>query len=364
MDRFVVGFDLGKDYSQICCWSPASGEPTSVSVVTGAEKYRIPTENLELFLKKALRLTKSFGKLHEAAAVVFSVENLEEGLVEKIKKTAMQVIGISEGRLYVQTHQESFCSYVLNQSREIWHHNVVLFDYEGEVLKGSALNINVHTIPYLARVESEEDWQRPLSGLAPEEKDEAFLGLMRKIFAQRPVSAVYLVGEGFEEKWYEESLKVLCNGRRVFAGNNLYAKGACYRAARAAGRQETAAYVFLGADKISYSVGLRTPGTGKNSIHTLLDAGASWYDAKAECEALVCEEPVVEFILQPMQGEEMLKESLFLVGLPERPPRTTRIQIAVEFLDVRRLRVEVRDLGFGELFPSTDLSWAEEVELG
>lgn len=364
MERFVVGFDLGKEYSQICCWSPGTEEPTSVSVVTGAEKYRIPTENLELFLKKALRLTKSFGKLHEAAAVVFSVEELEEGLVEKIKKTAMQVIGISEGRIFVQTHQESFCSYVLNQPREIWRHNVVLFHYEGELLRGDALNVNVHTTPLLARVEREENWQCPLSGLLPEEKDEAFLGLMRRVFAQRPVSAVYLVGEGFEEKWYEESLKVLCNGRRVFAGNNLYAKGACYRAARAAGRQEAAAYVFLGADKISYSVGLRTPGTGKNSIHTLLNAGESWYDAKAECEALLCEEPIVEFILQPMQGEETLKESLLLEGLPDRPSRATRIRISAEFLDVKRLRVEVWDMGFGELFPSTDLSWTEEVELG
>lgn len=364
MEQFVVGFDLGKEYSQICCWKPGAGEPESVSVVAGAQKYRIPTESLEVFLKKALRLLKPYGKIHDAAAVVFSVEELEEGLVERIKKAAMQVIGIPESRIYVQTHQESFCAYVLNQPREIWRYHAVLFDYEGEVVKGMALNINTHTTPVLARVEQEDDWQRPLSGLQPEEKNEVFLGLIRDLFQKRPVSAVYLVGEGFEEKWYEESLQILCSGRRVFAGNNLYAKGACYRAARAAGGTETGNYVFLGADKISYNVALRTPGTGKQSVYTLLNAGESWYEAKAECEALLCEDSVVEFLLQPMQGEEMLKESLLLDGLPDRPSRATRLRIAVEFLSVDRLRVEVRDLGFGELFPSTDLCWTEEVDLG
>jgi hypothetical protein len=227
-----------------------------------------------------------------------------------------------------------------------------------------ALNLNTHTTPVLARVECEEKWQRPLSGLQPEEKDEAFAGLVRDLFIRRPVSSVYLVGEGFEENWYSQSLKILCDGRRVFAGNNLYAKGACYRAAKVAEGEETAAYVFLGADKISYNVGLRTPGAGKNSIHTLLNAGESWYEASAECEALLCEEPVVEFILQPMQGDECLLEKLALEGLPERPPRATRLHIQVEFLSVNRLKVEVQDMGFGELFPSTDLVWTEEVELG
>lgn len=363
MEQFAVGFDLGKEYSQICCWNGTSGGPVSVSVVTGAEKYRIPTENLELFLKKALRLIKPYGKIHEAVAVVFSVDVLEEGMVEQIKRTAMQMIGVSESRIYVQTRQESFCAYVLNQPKEIWRHQAVLFDYEGELLRGMVLNVNPHTTPYLARVEWEEKWRKPLSGLQQQEKNEAFQKLIREIFSSRPVTAVYLVGEGFEEKWYEDSLKLLCNGRRVFAGNNLYAKGACYRAMQMANRGMAASYVFLGADKISYNVCLRTPGSGKNCVYTLLNAGESWYEAKASCEALLYDEPVVEFVFQPMQGAEGFKESLFLEGLPDRPSRATRLYIEVEFLRVDCLRLEVRDMGFGELFPSSDLVWAEEVEL-
>ena len=111
-------------------------------------------------------------------------------------------------------------------------------------------------------------------------------------------------------------------------------------------------------------MGLRTPGSGRNAVYTLLEAGESWYEAKAECQALLCGEPVVEFILKPMQAGDTLKESLLLAGLPDRPPRATRLRISAEFLSVDRLQVQVSDLGFGELFPSSDLTWTEEVDLG
>lgn len=365
MGHFAVGFDLEKDYSQICCWNAEMKEPVSISVVTGAEKYRIPTESLELFLKKAMKLLKPYGKVHEAEAVVFSVEEASEKNVEEIRRTAMQLLGVPESRIFVQSREESFCAYVLSQPREIWRHQSVLFSCMGELLEATVLHVGTRTVPYLARTESQESWKQPISGLEPEEKDEMLCAMAREIFSERPVSSVFLVGEGFEDKWYEQALRVLCgSGRRVFAGNNLFAKGACCRAVQETGVNGERNCVFLGEDKISYNVGLRTPGTGKNTVYTLLEAGESWYEAKAECEVLLCGDSVVEFILKPMQGGEVLKESLALPGLPERPPRATRLRISAEFLTVDRLRVQVRDLGFGELFPSSDLTWSEEVDLG
>lgn len=361
---FVVGFDLGKDMAQISCWSEKGREPVSVSIVPGEEKYRIPMEDTEQFLKKSMRLLKPYGKMHEASAVVFSVEEVEEEQNREIRRMAMQLLGLPESRIFIQSRQESFCAYVVNQPREIWRHQAVLFSCEHELLKTAVLTVNSRTIPAVARVEQEESWCVPVSGLQKEEKDELLQRLARNIFSDRPVSSVYLVGEGFEENWYEESLKMLCGaGRRVFAGNNLFAKGACYSAMQETKPVEERSCVFLGKDKISYNVALVTPGGGKNGVYTLLNAGTSWYEAKAECTALLCTEPVVEFLLKPMQGKETLKESLLLEGLPERPPRTSRLRIRAEFQSVDRLQVTVTDLGFGELFPSSDLSWSEEVQL-
>ena len=350
MGTFVIGFDLGKEYSQICCWNEKSKEPVSVAVEPGTEKYRIPTETTEAFLKKAMRLLKPYGKIHEAAAVVFCVEQADEQTAAGLRRAAMR--------------EESFCAYVLHQPREIWRHQSVLFTCEGGELRSAVLNVNGRTIPAMARAEKEEKWQTGLGDYTNGEKDLALSGIARDIFGGRPVSSVFLVGEGFDGKWYEESLKILCSaGKRVFAGNNLFAKGACYRAMEELKNPEERSYVFLGEDKIPYNVGIRTPGTGKDSLYTLLNAGTSWYEAKAQCEALLLDEPVLEFILKPMQGNMTLKESLELTGIPERPSRTTRLRIFVEFEGVEKLRIEVRDLGFGELFPSSDMVWNETVDL-
>ena len=154
MEAFVVGFDMGKEYSQICCWNAKMQEPSSVSVVSGAQRYRIPTESLDLFLKKALRLLKPYGRLHEAAAVVFSVPEASEEKIAKIRRTAMQVIGVPESRIYVQSFQESFGAYVLNQPREIWRHQALLFFCSQERLEILALQADARMTPVLVRVET------------------------------------------------------------------------------------------------------------------------------------------------------------------------------------------------------------------
>ena len=364
MGTFVIGFDLGKEYSQICCWNEKAKEPVSVSIAPGTEKYRIPTEDTASLLRKSMRLLKPYGKIHEAAALVFCVEQADGQAAEELRRLAMQQLGIPESRIFVQSREESFCAYVLHQPREIWRHQAVLFFCEGESLKSTVLNINGRTVPVMARAEREERWQASVSGFTAAEKDLLLSDIARDIFGSRPVSSVFLVGEGFGENWYEESLKILCGaGKRVFAGNNLFAKGACYRAMEELKSPEERSFVFLGEDKIPYNVGIRTAGTGRNELYTLLNAGISWYEAKAECQVLLLNEPMLEFILKPMQGKETLKESLELTGIPERPPRTTRLQIAVQFEDVEKLRIEVKDLGFGELFPSSDLTWSETVDL-
>ena len=60
--------------------------------------------------------------------------------------------------------------------------------------------------------------------------DFRFQKFIESVFEKKIVSSVFLMGEGFENNWYPNSLKVLCNGRRAFLGNNLYSKGACYTA--------------------------------------------------------------------------------------------------------------------------------------
>ncbi|MCI8851885.1 MAG: hypothetical protein HFI31_05705 [Lachnospiraceae bacterium] len=363
MNQFVVGIDLKDTYAQISYWKPGAPEPESLSMTVGEERYEIPGGSPEEFLKKALRLLRPVGKLGSAAAVVFSVKHTDEETVERVKTAAMRV-GILEERLYVQSDQESFCSYVMHQPKDIHSHHVAMFSYEQETLGASLLVLNQKRIPILARVEEQEDWEIPdMEELSLEERDAYFASLILRVFDQRIVSAAYLVGEGFSERWYEKSLQLLCAGRRVFAGNNLFAKGACYRAAELAGEEAPSPYLYFGDDKIPCNVGLCAVNSGRDGLEVLIPAGVNWYEAKAECEVLLCEQPIVEIVFQPLLGDASLKESILLDGLPERPPRTTRLGVEAAFTKKSACRVRIWDLGFGELYPATNLTWEEEVDV-
>lgn len=363
MEQFVIGIDLKEEYSQISCWKSGASEPQSISVVTGEERYRIAAAGTEELLKKAMRLLRPYGKLGEAAAVVFSVPETSPQVVEQVKVAAMRM-GIQEEKIYVQTDHESFCSYVMHQPREIHTHHVALFSYEGHVLKASLLLLNQKQQPALARVETEADWEiTGMQDLTKEEQDAYFAALIRRVFEQKIISAAYLLGEGFEERWYEKSLQLLCAGRRVFAGSNLFAKGACYRAAELVGEEAPKPYLFFGADKIPCNVGIQILNGQRDGMQVLIPAGVNWYEAKAKCEVLLYDKPVVEILFQPLKGETMLKESILLDGLPQRPARTTRLKVQVSFTRAAQCQVQILDLGFGELYPATDLMWNETVEL-
>ena len=52
-----------------------------------------------------------------------------------------------------------------------------------------------------------------------------------------------------------------------------------------------------------------------------------------------------------------------LDGFPKRPNKTTRVGLSVEFLDERTMVVNIKDKGFGELFPASEASVRQEVML-
>ena len=57
-----------------------------------------------------------------------------------------------------------------------------------------------------------------------EELDKYFAEIARVKMKETYISTVYLTGPGFNDKWIEESTRVLCDGRRVFMGQNIYTK--------------------------------------------------------------------------------------------------------------------------------------------
>ena len=61
------------------------------------------------------------------------------------------------------------------------------------------------------------------------------------------------------------------------------------------------------------------------------------------------------------QGSEI--EKLTLADLPERPPRTTRLRIKAQPVSDMEVKIRIKDLGFGEIFKSSDKTWEYMMSL-
>lgn len=419
--RIAVGYDLGTDFAQISYCGLEDTEPETVSAVTGTEQYNIPAvlckrsgvgqwyygkeaikfareENgilvedlltlaergeevmvegeafdpvalLTLFVKRSLSLLNIRVSLSQIDAFMFTVEELTPRIVDVLGKMAAG-LQLKVQQICFQSHRESFYAYTLHQSRELWKNDVMIFEYNKH-LKSLCLECNSRTTPKVVfieqldypemerRVWKEDETQRQQQ---MEELDHLFLDLAGKTLDGRNVSTIFLLGDGFKEGWAKESLKLLCRNRRVFQGNNLYSKGACHgmleRISPSAVGKE---HVYLGIDKLKSNIGLKALRRGEDSYYAILDAGTNWYEAVSEFDVILESGNELDLVITPLTGGNVTGRTITLEGLPQRPKRTTRLNIRIEMTAVDRAAVTIEDKGFGELIPSSGKAWTQTI---
>lgn len=345
----------------------AAGVPVEVS----GEAYD-PVALLSLFLKRTLSLLAPILHPDRLQAFVFTVEEVTAPVMEALRQAAA-MLELKTPQVYVIGRAESFFYYNISQPQELWMRDVLLCDFSARHLKTFLFTANRRTTPVASFVE-EKEWdeveQIEYTGDETQDRrsgmklDRNFAFVMENVLAGHQVSTVYLIGEGFEGEWYQESLQLLCQDRRVFLGNNLYSKGACY-----AGKERllkggvSKGYAFLGKDMLKANVGMHVVRRGTDAYLALLDAGINWYEARKECDFLLEEKNTFSLRITPLNGREVREVLVTLTGLPARPARTTRIHMKVDMTDVKTVRISMEDMGFGEFFPATHKFWEETFQI-
>ena len=157
-----------------------------------------------------------------------------------------------------------------------------------------------------------------------------------------------------------ESLAVVCKGRRVFLGKNLYSKGAAYIAAQKSKNLDWP-YIYMGDHELKVNLLLKVYNNSNLEFHTLIPAGISWYDVRGECEVLLDGTPEVEIWVQRPEVRHPMVEVLSLPNLPERPPKATRLRITAIPTSDSDIHVQIKDMGFGEIYKSSGLHWDFEL---
>ena len=314
---------------------------------------------------------QSFPKID---GIVFTVPTLTEELAQLLRTIATRM-NIDKTRIYIQDYKESFCNYLFYQPKELWQYESALFSCDrNEIrafmlrrLKPSLAN-KKNTFVTVDEVASAQ--MKELAMVFPvlnedkaKEADRLFSKFISSVFDKRIVSSVFLTGEGFDNQWYPNSLRILCNGRRAFMGNNLYSKGACYTAYRKIYRHlETP--VYLSDSKLTDQITISMRINGKEQWYPIVSWGSQWYESNNQWEVLLKEVKDIELHIESLIEGTMRIERIPMEHFPKRGEYSMRVQIETLFLDYKTCKITVRDVGFGEFFPASDFKEEKIIELG
>ncbi len=420
----IIGYDLNEKYCQISFYNEEQQEPQTmetsldnfqIPLILGKKKAEHVTKKEVLWVigkeAKRLEVTKkgdvvhdlyekafnqekvslgkeiyeatwllakfieiSLEKFEEIQQITFSVPGLTVEFGKILKNIGMR-IGVSKEAVYVQDYKESFCNYMLYQPKELWQYEAALFQCDRYEVKAYMLRKlrtgfgkgkdSFITVDEVASAQMSE-----LSAVYPvlnvdraKDADTCFKQFVQGVFNKKLVSSVFLVGEGFENNWYPQSLKVLCNGRRAFLGNNLYSKGACYTAYRRS-LSILDGPIYLDETKMMEQICLKLRVNGVDKWTPIISWGTRWYEADTSFEILLGDADDIEIHVESLAGNDMRVEKVSMKGMPKRSNYTLRLHVTVNFQDEKTCKINFRDIGFGEFFSGTDFCVEKEIHLG
>lgn len=343
----LAGVDFREETPNVCYQTEQMKEPERLPLDFGACKGR------QGVFRKILSALKKFAPKEQLRAAVV-LPDTEEETIRLYLKEACEA-GFDKEQLQVLGETESLVHFTMHQPPDIWQQEVCFLEFGPEEIRAMFLKINRRTAPMLVEAVEPEYWH--VGNLLDGSRDERLAEAVKERFGkQHPVSAVFLTGTDLNAADYRKSREELCFHRRVFLAEQIYARGACMLAGDG---DKNRSYLFLNEQTLHYNVNIRSVRAGREQLYTLVSAGCSWYEAKASCEMLLMDEPVLEFVFSPMTGGEPVREGLLLTDIPGRPAGASRVLVELWFSGVRQCEVKVSDLGFGELYPASDLYWRE-----
>ena len=306
--------------------------------------------------------------------IVFTVPELTEELAKLLRGIAVRM-NIDKQHIFIQDYKESFCNYLFYQPKELWQYEAALFCCDRNEIKAYMLRrlkpgLGGGKTTFVTVDEVASAHMKELAAVYPvlnedkaREADSMFCKFIEVVFDKRIVSSVFLTGEGFENNWYPNALRLLCNGRRAFIGNNLYSKGACFTSYRKMYMQVEDP-VYLSDGKLTDQITLNLRVNGQEMWYPIVSWGAQWYESNNQWEVLLEKVEDIELHIESLVQGTVRTEVIPMDKFPRRSEYAMRLMIETLFMDEKTCKIIVRDMGFGEFYPATDFQKEKIIHLG
>ena len=327
-------------------------------------------ELLYHFLDETLKYLYAEKKTKTVLQIMYSVQELNTAVLDAVIRCTKR-LNIERKRIHIISHTESYLYYVLSQRRELWSNISVLYDLSGDGLNYYELEVLRGMQPNVARARRtflEEGFSLDILDSAPGRKmaDNIMTSCVDRMLKKKLISSAYLSGRGMDscQKWGENFLRILCQRRKVFFIENIFAKGAVYAACEYL--RETSSYPFsiMCEGRIDVDISMEVTQGNNMRVLNLASVGNNWYETKEDFDLIPDQETSIRMKVKRLEERMPIIIDVPLKDFPVRPQKVTRVNVGLSFESEKMFTVTIMDKGFGEFFPGTDKTVRKTFTIG
>ena len=159
----------------------------------------------------------------------------------------------------------------------------------------------------------------------------------------------------------KEFAQMLCTGRKAFAGQNLFVKGACYCASEEVQPRLFKDVIPACYNRITTTVETDIIERGVSKRFRLVRAGTNWYMAERNIDFILDDVTRIKFILRSCDTNNEYEEYVDISDIPYRQGKLTRINMDISFKNDNTMLVTVTDRGFGDFAKSSGKVIRKEI---
>ncbi|MBR6322603.1 MAG: hypothetical protein IKR59_07015 [Lachnospiraceae bacterium] len=327
-------------------------------------------ELLYHFLEETLKVLFREKKTNRVLGIMYSVQELNTTVLDAVIRCTKR-LGIERKRIHIISHTESYLYYVLSQRRELWSNVSVLYDLSGDGLNYYELEVLRGMQPNVARAKRtflEEGFSLDILDSAAGRKmaDNIMTSCVDRMMKKKLVSSAYLSGRGMDscQKWGENFLRILCQRRKVFFIENIFAKGAVYAACEYLRENSVYPFSIMCEGRIDVDISMElTQGNVQKTMY-LASVGSNWYETRESFDIIPDQETAVRMKVKRLGERVPIIIEVPMDEFPQRAGKTTRVNVGLNFDSDNMFTITLTDKGFGEFFPGSEKTVRKTFTIG
>lgn len=381
----LIGIDIQENSSQLCFFDVQTKEPQNILFSDKRTMLDNPVplskwgdiskngsygemEQLVNYIATLIEYAKKLANVREIGRICITVCDFQVDILDAIS-VIMNRLMIPREQWMIIGHEESYAYYAYNQKRELYASGVMLVDYgvsgiTAHLMSNGKYNNNEVIMENRYVLDSEDIKAVPKGEKTLEDVEDEIINWLAPTLQDYIVSSLYLTGAGFNvNKFPDELRRFFCNRRKVFAGQNIFVKGACFAAYEDSCKGKMENVILACNNRVTTGIELNIVERGVPKRLRVIKPGTNWYQARRKLDFILGDVSKITLIMKPCDTSKEYYEEIDISEIPYRKGKMTRIGMDFQFNSDSRCTITVKDKGFGEFVKSSGKVVYKEINI-